>query len=141
MSTHTAPSPLPEPLVAELREHKAEVLRLLLPCAWDAADFRTFFGERAGVLEHEYELDRSEAEKQAFEATVIQWINLTPPTDIENDRCAECGEDLGRIGTDAVPVLTGGGNHVWLHHHCHAPWQAQRRQEAIMALNAMGIAS
>ena len=109
------------------------------PAKWDKNDFQVFYGERAAVLEYDGELDRPEAERQAFEATIIHWMNLSPPQNLDDDHCAQCESPVGRIGNDAVPFLTGGGGHVWLHHGCHANWMARRRHEATEALNAMGI--
>lgn len=103
------------------------------PAQWDENDFRVFYGERAAVLEYDGELVRTEAERQAFEATIIHWMNLNPPLNLGNDNCAQCGNPVGRIGNDAVPFLAGGG-HVWLHHGCHAAWMKQRRTEAANAL-------
>lgn len=91
-------------------------------CKWDENDWRTFYEERAGMLEYDGELDRSQAEAQAWECTVIQWMNQNPPTGIDNDLCAGCGHPIGIIGNDAVPFLAGGGGHAWLHHGCHGAW-------------------
>ena len=109
------------------------------PAQWDENDFRVFYEERAAVLEYDGELVRSEAERQAFEATIIHWMNLSPPPNLDDDHCAQCGNTVGRIGNDAVPFLAGGGGHAWLHHGCHAAWMTRRRQAATEALNAMGI--
>ncbi|MBT7981585.1 MAG: hypothetical protein HN584_03385, partial [Akkermansiaceae bacterium] len=105
----------------------------------DSDDWQEWFDERAGILEYEGELTRQEAERQAFEATIIHWMNLTPPQNLDDDHCAQCGDPVGRVGNDAVPCLTGGSGHVWLHHGCHSAWMARRRQQATEALNAMGI--
>lgn len=109
------------------------------PAKWDGNDFRAFYEERAAILEYDGELDRPEAERQAFEATIIQWMNLSPPPNHDDDHCAQCGSPVGRIGTDSVPYLTGGGGRVWLHRGCHSAWMARRRREATEAINAMGI--
>jgi hypothetical protein len=109
------------------------------PAEWDENDFRVFYEERAALLEYDGEWERADAEGQAFEATVIQWMNITPPQNLDEDHCARCGKPLDRIGQDAVPVLAGGGGHAWLHHECHSAWVAWRRREAIETLGAMGI--
>ena len=111
------------------------------PAEWDGNDFRVFYEERAAILEFDGEQDRPEAERQAFEATIIQWMNLSPSPNFDNDHCAQCENPVGRIGDDSVPFLTGGEGHVWLHHGCHPAWMARRRREATEAINAMGIAS
>jgi hypothetical protein len=110
------------------------------PAEWDGNDFRAFYDERAAILEYDGELARPEAERLAFEATIIHWMNATPPSNLDFDHCAQCREPVGRIGRDAVPVLTGGEGHAWLHHGCHRAWMARRRQEATEALHDMGIA-
>ena len=110
------------------------------PAEWGENDFRAFYEERAAILEYDGELDRLEAERQALEATIIHWMNLSPPPVLDDDHCAQCGNPVGRIGTDSVPFLTGGDGHIWLHHGCHAVWMACRRREATKAINAMGIA-
>jgi len=106
---------------------------------WDSEDWRAFFDERAGIGEYDGELDRPEAERQAFEATITQWMNLSPPPSLDDDHCAQCGTPVGRIGNDAVPFLAGGGGHAWLHHGCHAAWMTRRKRDATEAINAMGI--
>ena len=106
---------------------------------WDAADWRALHDERGAILQYDGKLDRAEAERQAFEATITHWLNAHPPEGLDPDICAACGHPVGEIGTDAVPFLTGGGEHVWLHHGCHGPWMAKRRAEAKKALMAMGV--
>ena len=78
-------------------------------------------------------------ERRAFEAAVIIWMNSNAPVNPDANRCAACGKFLGRIGQDSVPVLSGNGAHVWLHHGCHGDWMAQRRAEAIQALAGLGL--
>jgi hypothetical protein len=156
----SAPAPLPENLISEIRKHKPEIVLLLrdgaletrsqqffdmpdkpfgTPQNDDQQDWQEWFEERAATLEYSGELDRFEADRQALEATIIHWMNLTPPSNLNEDRCAQCGDPIGRIGNDAVPFLTGGGGHAWLHHGCHTAWMARRRREAIKALCTVGI--
>ena len=106
---------------------------------WDALDWKDYFTERAATLEFSGELNRPEAEAKAFEATIIRWMNATPPKNLDDDHCAQCGKPLGRIGEDSVPVLTGGGGHAWIHHDCHTAWMARRRKDAIKALTLFCI--
>ena len=63
------------------------------------------------------------------------WRNAPPASGLE--RCAHCGEPMTE--TDALPVLTGGGGHSWLHSGCHGDWTAQRRAEAVAALAGLGL--
>jgi len=106
---------------------------------WDEEDWRAFFEERGAILQYDGGLDRAEAERQAFETTIIHWMNTHPPESLDPDTCAACGHPIGEIGKDAIPVLTGGGEHVWLHHRCWLGWRRHRRNEAAQALAELGI--
>lgn len=110
-------------------------------CARNASDWQCFYDERAAFLEHDRKLDRHEAKRQAYEATVIQWLNSNPPQNLDDNYCAHCNKPVGRIGQDAVPFLSGDSGHAWLHHDCHSAWVTRRRHEAVDALHAIGIAS
>jgi hypothetical protein len=105
----------------------------------DVQDFQDFYEERAAVLEYDGELDRLEAERQAFDAVITLWMNLSPPPLLDDDHCAQCGNPVDGSGQDGVPFLSGGGGHVWLHHGCHTAWMVRRRRQATEALNTMGI--
>ena len=96
-------------------------------------DWQQFFEERAGVLEHDHELPKSDADAQAWEWCIVEWLNQNPAPS-EPDRCAWCDkpEDVGMI----VPF---GVEATWLHHDCWKPWHQQRGQEAKSALAEMGI--
>lgn len=76
-----------------------------------------------------------------IEAEIARWLNSHPPESLDPDHCAQCHRPLGRIGEDAIPVLSGGGSHVWLHHQCHPGWMAKRTLEAEAALAEMGLSS
>ena len=96
--------------------------------AWDGTE------ERVAIAEHDTGLSRREADVRAYDAALVHWMNCNPPTKLDPNHCADCGKPLGRIGEDAVPFLTGGGGHAWLHHGCHAQWFSRRRAEAVEAL-------
>ncbi len=142
-----APLPLSDKLVAELRLHKAEVMAFLQDrkAAWTPEDWRAFFDERAGIAEHDGGLPRADAEQQAFECCVMEWLWQHPPPASGPERCAHCGERLGEPGRDLghgrdhLPYLTGDGGHTWLHSDCHGDWTAQRRAEAVAALAILGL--
>ncbi len=104
---------------------------------WDAADWRAYFDERAGIAEHDGGLSRADAEDRAYQVCVSQWMNrhAPRPTDPEG-RCAHCDEPMPE--SDALPFLTRGG-HIWLHSRCHAPWIARLRAEAVTALAGLGL--
>lgn len=83
----------------------------------------------------------AKAERRAYEAAVINWMNSNAPVNPDPNKCAACGKSLGRIGQDSVPVLSGDGAHVWLHHGCHGDWMAKRRAEAVQVLAGFGLTS
>ncbi len=109
------------------------------PSTWDAEDWRAFFDERAGIAEHDGRLSRIDAEQQAYECCISEWLWRNPPPASGPERCAHCGEPLGEPGRDHLPFLTGDGGHTWLHSGCHGVWTAQRRAEAVVALAGLGL--
>jgi hypothetical protein len=96
------------------------------PANWDAKDWRARFDERAGFLEHDGALPRIEAEVQAFEQCIVEWLNANP-TFSPAGRCACCG----KAETPSVRVLPfgAGEHHEWLHAECWAAWYQRRRGE------------
>ncbi len=133
----SAPSKLPDELVKELRERKADVVRLLAsPSVWDAETWREFYDERAGIAEHDGGLSRAEAEARAFESCIVEWMNRNPARS-ESGRCAWCGKPEEVGSTVVVPFGTEIHGHTWLHHHCWLDWHKRRRVEALEALTAL----
>jgi hypothetical protein len=68
----------PPPAVIDLlSRHKAEVVALLRAAedGWSAEDWQVFFDERAGIVEFDGGLPRSDAEAQAFACCVVEWLN------------------------------------------------------------------
>lgn len=108
------------------------------PMHWDASDWQEYYDERAGVAEHCSGMPREKAEKQAYEACVVRWLNTNPEKQINDSICPHCHTPNGAIGLSSMPVLNGSG-HVWLHRDCHASWMAQRRLRAIETLEKLGI--
>ncbi len=106
---------------------------------WDAEDWRAFFDERASIAEHDGGLPRADAERQAFECCVVEWLWRNPPPASGLAWCAHCGQPLGEPGRDGLPYLNGYGGHVWMHAGCHGEWTAQRRAEAVAALAIFGL--
>ena len=132
----------PAPRVLEaIRRHKAGIVALLTAAAgdWTAQDWRVFYDERAGIAEHDGGLSRADAEQQAFDCCVVEWLWRNPPPASGPERCVHCVKPLGEPGRDGLPFLTGGGRHVWLHNGCHGDWTAQRRAEAVAALAILGL--
>ena len=105
---------------------------------WDAEDWQAHFDERAGIAEYDGGLPRADAERQAYECCVMEWLWRNPPPATGPERCAHCGEPLDEPGRDGLPYLTRDG-HTWLHSSCHGDWTAQRRAEAVAALAILGL--
>ncbi len=103
---------------------------------WDAGDWQAYFDERAAIAEYDGGLLRADAERQAFECCVMEWLWRNPPPATGPEQCAHCGQPLGE---DGLPFLTGDGGHTWLHSGCHGDWAAQRRAEAVAALAIHGL--
>jgi hypothetical protein len=80
---------------------------------------------------------RVDAEVQAFEQCIVEWLNANPSFSPAG-RCIWCGKP----GTpSAIVVPFGAGeHHAWLHGHCWPAWHHSRRAEANKALRTMGIA-
>src|SRR5262249_43463942 len=100
-------------------------------------DWRARFDERAGFLEHDCGLLPVEAEVQAFEHCIVEWLNANPVQSLAG-RCAWCG----KVETRSIKVVPfgAGEHHAWLHAYCWPAWHQLRRAEATAALRTMGIA-
>ena len=136
----------PTEVLEAIRGHKAEILALLAASkeGWSADEWRAFCDERVGIAEFDGGLPRAEAEANAFESCVIEWMKRNPAPS-EPGRCAWCGafETVGcsvivPFGSDGS---TKAGSHTWLHHACWSPWRHVRRMRAIEALRLVGITS
>lgn len=103
---------------------------------WGAEDWRTYYGERAGIAEFDWGLSRAEAEARAFECCVSHWQNTVPPILADGNGCPVCNRPAGE---QAVPVLGPGGGHMWLHSGCVERFNVLRRVEARRELEKMGI--
>ncbi len=134
-----ASAPPPTDVVDLLLLNKGGIVALLRPSrdGWSAEDWQGFFDERAGIAEHDGDLTRAEAEKEAFEATVVEWRNrrLRPSAPY---RCASCGK---AVAADAIvlPMPAPTWGQLWVHAACWPAWTAARQAEAIAALAALGI--
>ena len=131
---------MPPPSVVDaLRRHKAEVVAMLRPGrdGWSAEDWQAFFDERAGIMEFDGRLSRTEAEAQALACCIVEWLNRNP-TPSAPGRCAWCGQAESRDAA-VLPHGTEPGTHIWLHAECWPAWQEVRRSQATEALARMGI--
>jgi hypothetical protein len=134
-----AAGPPPDEILAALSRHKPEVVRLL-HSAQDGSSpdyWHVLFHERTAFAEFDGGLPRADAEAQAFESCVIEWLNRNP-TPSGAGRCAWCGQTEAN-GAVVVPYGTQPGTHAWLHTECWPAWQEFRRSQAREALNRMGI--
>jgi hypothetical protein len=124
-----------------LSQRKAEIVALLRPRqgGWSAADWLTFFDERAGIAEFDGRLPHAEAEAQAFACCITEWLNRNPARSPAG-RCLGCGgreyahDRLLPYGIEPI-------GHAWLHGRCWPAWHRARQAEAVKALTAMGIGS
>jgi hypothetical protein len=134
-----AATPPPEPILAALRQHKAEIVRLLSgEEGWTAEDWRAYFEERAAVREYDGGLTRAEAERLALEDTVDLWLACHPAAPTSDQAgCAHCGR-RERDGDALLPILARDG-HTWVHDGCWAAWHQRRRKQARAALEGMGL--
>jgi hypothetical protein len=152
-----APMPLPEPIMTELRAHKAEVLIALagqtaktssgnadllhrahlavVPNLSDPEDIRAWLLERAAMRE-DSGAARVEADKAAFDQLLWIW-HAANPVEHAPGKCAACGITLGPPVTalpDGAQVCDRPG------HPCLIAYGNGRRMAAAQVLEGMGIA-
>ncbi len=151
-----APEPLPEPIMAELRAHKAEVIAALtngsarassgngdllrrahlavVPDLADPEDVRAWLDERAAMRE-DSGIVRVDADKAVFDELLWIWHAANPVSHTPG-RCAACGATLG------PPVMSlPDGAQVCDRpdHSCLISYGKGRRMEAVGALKGLGI--
>jgi hypothetical protein len=134
-----ATSEPPVIVLEALVRHKSEIVALLRPGpdGWSAEDWQLYFEERAAVEEFDGGLLRADAEAQAFECCVVEWLNRNP-TPSAAGSCLWCGQPETH-GAVVVPYGTHPGTHAWLHTECWPAWQEFRRSQAREALTRIGI--
>jgi hypothetical protein len=122
-----------------LSRHKAEIMVLLRPAedGWSAEDWQVSFAERAGIVEFDGGLPRGDAQAQAFECCIVEWLNRNPTPSVAG-RCGWCGEAQSHHAV-VLPFGTEPGTHTWLHAECWPAWHELRRSQAREALARMGI--
>jgi hypothetical protein len=124
-----------------LSRHKAEIVALLRSGrgGWSVEEWRLFFDERVSIIEFDGGLPRVEAEARAFACCVVEWLNRNPECSPPG-RCLGCGQ-AEHAHDPLLPFGTESSGHAWLHSRCWPAWQTARRNEAVAALKAMGIAA
>jgi hypothetical protein len=135
----SAASPAPAGILDLLVQHKAGIIALLQPGPddWSAMDWRACFEERAGILEHDAGMPRSEAEAHALAYTALEWLRRNP---VSSAPC--CCLSCGQGEASGKALLAFGGEptgHAWLHGLCWPSWYAGRKAQALTNLAAMGI--
>jgi hypothetical protein len=129
----------PAAVLDALVRRKSEIVAMLRPGpdGWSAEDWRQFFDKRAAFAEFDRGLLRSDAEAQAFECCIVEWLNRNP-TPSGAGRCAWCGQTEAN-GAVVARHGTEPGTHAWLHTECWPAWQELRRSQALEALTRIGI--
>src|SRR4051794_36802276 len=123
----------PTAVLDELFRHKASILALLRRGSdgWSAEDWQVYFDERAGIAQFDGGLARAEAEAQAFECCVGEWLNRNPAQS-SPDRCVHCG---GSGGDALLPY--GTEKTAWLHSRCWEAWHSNQKSTAVTMLSSL----
>jgi hypothetical protein len=131
--------PPPPAVLEQLSCQKAAIVFWLRPGTdgWSAEDWHIFFGERAGIVEFDGKLPRPQAEAQAFESCIVEWLSRNPVRS-SPERCLGCG-GIENANDPLSPHGVESTGHAWLHGRCWPAWRAARRQSAIAALSTLGI--
>ena len=131
----SAASPPPAAVLDALSLHKAEIVVLLRPGrdGWSGEDWQVYFDERAGIAEFDGGLPRAQAEAQAFECCVVEWLNRNPASSPPG-RCLGCGGSEDTYDT-LLPYGTEQTGHAWLHSRCWESWYANRKAKAVAVLS------
>ena len=152
-----APEPLPEPIMAGLRAHKAEVLVALagqtartssgnddllrrvhlavVPDLSDPEDIRAWLIERAAMREVGSGTTRVDADKLVFDELLWIWHAANPAT-LAPGQCAACGTAF----EPPIMALPDGAQVCDKPDHaCLITYGNSRRMEAVKVLKSMGI--
>ena len=113
-----------------LRDALARRGLLTLPEAVGGLNWRERCRERARVLHQVGGFSLPKAKRLAYETTVVEWQIANPPTNIDLEICAGCGDPLKDQG---VALASG----AWVHPGpCHCTYLVRRDVEARTALQA-----
>jgi hypothetical protein len=131
----SAASAPPTPVLDALSRHKAQIVALLrsAPDGWSAWDWKVYFDERAEIAEFDGGLPRAEAEAQAFECCVTEWLNCNPVRS-QPGRCLGCGGSEHTYDK-LLPYGAEPTGYAWLHSRCWETWHANRKATAAAALS------
>ena len=103
---------------------------------WIFEDWQVYFDERAGIAEFDVGMPRDEAEAAAYEACLVEWLNLNPAVSSPSGHCAQCG---GSDASGDILLPYGVATQTWLHSRCWPQWILKRRVDAEAALQILGI--
>jgi len=119
-----------------IRANKLALLDALTEAA--AERLRHEYEERAAIGKADGGLPRAEAERQAWEHSIVDWLN--EPANAEpaviGGTCPACQLPLD---SSEVLVLRAGGGHTPMHANCTPRWVRMRRNQAARGLIAAGI--
>ena len=120
--------PPPAAVHAALSQHKTEIIALLRS---KRDRWQDYFDKQVRIAELTGGLSRAEAEAQAFECCVVEWLNRNPMQSPPG-RCLECGKQE-RAYDPVAPYGTNPPDHAWLHPRCWGAWYAKRKATAAAA--------
>lgn len=105
----------------------------LPPETLNAGDWRSFFEERAAILEFDGGVPREQSERLAYESCVAGVANAMP-SNYRQDTYAACGTHLG--ASRGLPLAD---HAVVCNHDCHIQHMQQQRERAVEQLAQMSI--
>jgi hypothetical protein len=138
LSLKAANKPSPE-VLETLREHKNDLLHLLRSetSGWSADDWRDYFEERSAISEFDHGLSRTDADKNAYDLCVQEWLRQYPISSTPG-LCSHCLQSSGLLPSPTGESAQDLAN-TWLHKSCSETWHQSRRDEATVALQRLGI--
>jgi len=141
LSLRAANEPSPE-ILQSLREYKTALLHLLRSekSGWSADEWGDYFAERAAISEFDHGLSRTNAETNAFDLCVQEWLRQHPISSATGI-CDQCHQPTGL--TQPYFKVCGIHNPAngWLHQQCAVQWHQARRDLAAAALNTLGVSN
>jgi hypothetical protein len=134
-----ASEPPPDAVLDALSRHKADVVRILRSAKDGSSPdyWHLLFQERAAFAQLARGLTRADAEAQALECCIVEWLNRNATPSVAG-RCLLCGQAEVN-GAVVVPYGTQLDTHAWLHTECWPDWYELRRSQARQALTRIGL--
>jgi hypothetical protein len=134
-----APDGVSPAVLEVIRSHRAEIVALLTPGpgGMTREDWIVLFEERAAILEYKGGLPRHEAERMAFDYTLVAWRDRVSAVRTVGF-CAHCGRH-GEPGMPLVPYGTLETGTTVLHTSCWPAWNVERNRQGTTFLNSLDI--